>query len=146
MIAAGFPDLDGLALLAGQQAYWDYHHVILHNALAGLGVALVLAAFSQHRALGFAAYIVLFHLHLLMDYFGSGPGWDIAYWWPFSNVAVQNWSSWEFYSWQNISVGIAFVVWTVLIAYRQKRTPLELLMPSLDRQLVALLRGTADCP
>ena len=33
---------------------------------------------------------------------------------------------------------MAFLVWTVVIVYVKRRTPLEVLMPSLDRQLVAL--------
>ena len=45
---------------------------------------------------------------------------------------------WDFYSWQNISAAFLLLLWTVAIAYYQKRTPLELLMPSLDRKLVGL--------
>jgi hypothetical protein len=31
MIAATAADLDGLSILFGQNAYWDYHHVVCHN-------------------------------------------------------------------------------------------------------------------
>ena len=144
MIAASFPDLDGLSMLAGREAYWTYHHVIGHNALVGLAVAALLAGFSPHRLRSFLAYVGLFHLHLLMDCFGSGPGWEIAYGWPLSSWTIESHAAWEFYSWQNISVGLCFVVWTVVIACRQRRTPLEVLMPSLDRQLVALAARLAD--
>ena len=77
----------------------------------------------------------------LMDFFGSGPGWAIYYYWPFSRSAWDNriWS-WAFYSWQNITTAIVFLAWTIAIAIRAGRTPRELLMPNLDRQLVAWLR------
>lgn len=59
-----------------------------------------------------------------------------------SGWCIGNWSvSWPFYSWQNISLGFLCIAWTVAIARRQRRTPLEAIMPSLDRQLVALARG-----
>lgn len=76
-----------------------------------------------------------------MDIFGSGPGWGIYYLWPFSNWMFDNTPmSWNFYSWQNISFEAAFLIWTILIAIKKRRTPLELLMPNLDRQLVGLTR------
>src|SRR5207302_7065303 len=86
-------------------------------------------------------YLALFHLHLVMDYFGSGPGWGIYYLWPFSSWAADNRRvAWEFYSWQNITLAAVLVVWTIFIAVRRGRTPLEALMPRLDRQLVEWLR------
>jgi hypothetical protein len=141
MIAATFPDLDGLSRLAGQQAYWDWHHIVFHNLTAGLVVSVLLAAFSARRYLGLAVYFGLFHLHLVLDYFGSGPGWGFAYWWPFSRAEIYTWDFWEFYSWQNISAEFLFLGGTIFIAFRQKRTPLEVLMPSLDKQLVQLTVG-----
>ena len=45
---------------------------------------------------------------------------------------------WDFFSWQNIMAAFLLLLWTVWIAYSRKRTPLELLMPSLDRRLVGL--------
>ena len=45
---------------------------------------------------------------------------------------------WNFYSWQNITAAFVLLLWTVAIAYVCRRTPLELLMPSLDRRLVGL--------
>jgi len=75
-----------------------------------------------------------------MDYFGSGPLWRIYYLWPFSGWYVMNPTAWEFYSWQNLSAFLALFMWTIIIAYRQRRTPLEMLMLSLDRQLIAKLR------
>ena len=41
-------------------------------------ISLTLASFSTRRVLAFCAYLALFHLHLVLDYFGSGPGWPIC--------------------------------------------------------------------
>ena len=68
VVAAAIPDLDGLGLLAvpfaGSHFYERYHHVLGHNLTFAVIACL--------------AYFALFHLHLLMDYYGSGPGWGIS--------------------------------------------------------------------
>jgi len=141
MIAASIADLDGLSILGGQNAYWDHHHRLCHNLPFGVLACGTMALFSGKRLFLFAVYLTLFHLHLVMDYFGSGPGWGIFYLWPFSSwIADNRRVAWEFYSWQNITVAALLVVWTVVIAVRRGRTPLEALMPKLDRQLVDWLR------
>jgi inner membrane protein len=141
MIAASAADLDGLGIVFGQEAYWRYHHTLGHNLLFGLVLSLILAMIAGRRVGVLFLYLNLFHLHLLMDFFGSGPGWPIAYLWPFSRQVWDNrhWS-WAFYSWENISTAAVFVAWTVLIVRRKGRTPLEALMPNLDRQLVRIFR------
>jgi len=142
MIAASIADLDGLSILAGQEAYWNWHHRLCHNLPFGLLACIILALVSRARLPVFFLYLGLFHLHLLMDVFGSGPGWPIYYFWPFSNWIIDNRHlSWEFYSWQNISIAIPFFVWTVGIAIYKGRTPLEVPMPRLDRQLVTWFEG-----
>lgn len=148
MVAASVADLDGLGILFGDKYYQDYHHILGHNLLCATVVSLVLAAFCTHRAVAFGLYFALGHLHLVLDYYGSGPGWPICYWWPFRRGHEHcffNWGAWEFYSWQNISAAFALVGWTVLIAIIQRRTPLEALMPELDRKIVrGLGRGRPD--
>ena len=49
MIAGGILDADGLGILISQDAYDDYHHVLGHNLLFGLIVALILAFFSSAK-------------------------------------------------------------------------------------------------
>ncbi len=142
MLAASLSDLDGLGILVSEEAYWDYHHKLVHNLLAGLVLAGILATFSERKLQAGILYFGLFHLHLVLDYLGSGQGWEIYYLWPFSNWAVEYRHAWPFYSWQNLSAGFALLVWTLVIAVRCGRTPLETLMPSLDRQWVAWLRKT----
>ncbi|MFA7231724.1 MAG: metal-dependent hydrolase, partial [Victivallaceae bacterium] len=135
MLAAGLPDLDGITYIFGHEAYWDTHHIMGHNFLFAIIASLILSAFSTSRIKCFSIYIALFHLHLLMDLFGSGMGWGIAYYWPFSKRIVEISYYWELYSWQNILAGIFFIGWTWLIILQKKRTPLEYIMPELDRKL-----------
>ena len=100
----------------------------------------VLAAFSTHRVKAFCLFLALFHLHLILDYFGSGPGWGIRYLWPFSDWEIINPNAWEFLSWQNLCAAGLFLLWTVAIVIKSGRTPLELIMPSLDQKIVRAFR------
>jgi len=110
MVTASAADLDGLSRLFGQNAYWDYHHRLGHNLVFGLVVCTIAAVYSRARLGVFLLYLALFHLHLVMDFFGSRPGWGIYYFWPFSQWAADNhrWS-WEFYSWQNITTAMVLL-------------------------------------
>lgn len=142
MIAAAAPDLDGIGILIGGtdgDAYQLYHHLLGHNLLFVALVAITLATISTHGLKAFFLYVALGHLHLLMDYFGSGPGWGIAYFWPFSRRGFKTDLAWEFFSWQNLTAACALLIWTILIARRQGRTPVELITPDLDRKFVARL-------
>jgi len=136
MLAASLHDLDGLGRLVSEELYWDYHHLVGHNIFFGLLLCGTLTHFSQKRIRAFAVYLALFHVHLLLDYVGSGDDWPIFYVWPVSRWRIQNLDLWHFYSWQNISTGYALVACAVVIAVFKGRTPLEWPMPSLDRQLV----------
>ena len=139
MLAASLHDLDGLGIVVSQDLYWSLHHKLGHNATAGLLGSAALAFFSRRPGRAFAVYLGLFHLHLLLDYLGSGPGWPLFYYWPWSDAAWLNRAAWPFYSWQNLSAFAALFAWTAWIAFARRRTPLEVIYPSLDRQLVAVL-------
>jgi hypothetical protein len=139
MLAATLADLDGLGILFGQEAYRNYHHKLGHNLWYGLVLCAALVVFARHRLLVFPDCLALFHLHLLMDYYGSGPGWGIPYLWPLSPREWRTPDAWPFYSWQNISAFGALLVWTLWIIRRLRRTPLEAIMPALDRKLVDAL-------
>jgi hypothetical protein len=141
MIAASAADLDGLGIIVSLECYVEYHHVLAHNALFGVLLATVLALFSRHRIKTFWLYLALFHLHLILDYYGSGLGWGIHYLWPFSDHEFLNPTAWELNSWQNIVTTSALLIWTIVIAIKKHRTPLELLLPSLDRRFVASFRA-----
>jgi hypothetical protein len=90
MAAATVADLDGVTYLFGQNAYWDYHHVVCHNLLFAVLVSAGFAAFSAYRLWSFFVYLLAAHLHLVLDYYGSGPGWPIAYGWP---VWARDWKN-----------------------------------------------------
>ena len=128
--------MDGLGILVSEAAYVAYHHVLGHNLLFGVVSSAVLAVFSTQRSKVLWLYLALFHLHLVLDYFGSGPGWGIHYFWPFSRDEILNPRAWAFVSWQNICAAGFFLLWTIVIIFQRKRTPLEFIMPSLDRQIV----------
>ena len=140
MLAASLADLDGLGIVVSQDLYWSLHHKLGHNATAGVLGSLAFAAFSRRPLFALPVYLGLFHLHLLLDYFGSGPGWPLFYDWPWSSAPWLNPSAWPFYSWQNLSAFAALLLWATWIAVAHGRTPLELIYPSLDRQLVAIAR------
>jgi len=150
MVAASVPDLDGLSWAFGEEAYMTYHHKVCHNLAFGILSCTVLWIFSGRRFRALALYLALFHLHLVMDFFGSGPGWGIFYFWPFSQWSADNWNySWEFNSWQNKAAAWAFLTWTIEIAIARGNTPVELLTPDLDRKMVQWLRrrvGWKDRP
>ncbi len=143
MIAATAPDLDGLGILISHWHFEEYHHVLGHNLTFSLLGAAILAGFSvRRRILAFLVYLAMFHLHLVMDYYGSGPGWGISYWYPWARGREDVWinhQAWEFYSWQNLSAAAVFLAWTLAILWIRRRTPLEALMPKLDRQLVQVI-------
>jgi len=64
MIAATIPDLDGLSIFFGQQAYWNWHHRVCHNLPFGILACLILAAISGKTFRLFVLYLALFHLHI----------------------------------------------------------------------------------
>jgi inner membrane protein len=68
MAAASLADLDCFSRVFGQEAYWDYHHVVCHNLAFALLMSVVFAACSVHWVKGFIIYLALAHLHLLLDY------------------------------------------------------------------------------
>jgi len=139
-LAAMLPDLDGLGIIFGQDAYWKFHHLLGHNLLFAVLTAGILCCFSAHKARALCLYFALSQLHMVMDLFGSGELWTISYLWPFSNHGFSISCGWALYSWQNILAGMLLIVWTVFIIRYQRRTPLEVLMPKLDRQLVELFK------
>lgn len=135
MAAATLPDLDGITYIAGEEWYWRTHHILAHNLPFGVLLSGVLTLFSRHRLIAFPLYLALFHLHLVMDYFGSGEGWTMAYFWPFSQHEFGSALAWPLMSWQNYLAFVLLLLWTVLIARTRRRTPLELLAPRFEARL-----------
>jgi inner membrane protein len=140
MVAATASDLDGLPIVYSVDAYQRVHHTFGHNVYFAVAVGLIAAAWARPAIGTFVLCAALVHLHLFLDYWGSGPDWHIHYLWPSYAWTWRNPRAWELYSWQNLTAFFALLAWTVAIAGRAGRTPLELLMPRLDRELVDGLR------
>lgn len=136
MLAASLADIDGLGLLIRQDLYEEYHHVLAHNLWFALMIAATLTVFSTHRIKAFVMFLVLAHLHLILDYLGSGPGWTIPYLWPMEELLFENPHAWPLASWQNFLAGAGFLAWVMVIAVRKRRTPLENIAPRMDAQIV----------
>ena len=136
MLAAALPDVDGVGFFFGEEAYWRLHHIVGHNVFFGIVLSVGLAVGStSRRALAFVAYLACFHLHLLMDFYGSGPGWAIHYFWPLDGGGFSTIDAWPLDSWQNRVAFAALLAWTIGIAVRRRRTPLESIAPRLDAKL-----------
>lgn len=141
MLAASLPDLDGLGILVSEEMYWRFHHYHGHNIFFGILLSAAFAAFSSRRILCIAAYLTCFHLHMIMDYVGSGPGWMLHYLWPVDDRGFKTEYSWPLDSWQNRVAFFALLAITVGIGFWKKITPLELLAPRIDRWLTGRQEG-----
>jgi hypothetical protein len=135
------PDLDGLTLLAGVEAYGRWHHVVMHGIVgAALSTACV-AALARERVKTAGLALAAFHLHLLCDLFGSGVAWGIVYFWPFSDYEYFSPYRWDLASWQNVTVTVLALAACARIAIVRGRTFAEAFLPALaDEGVVAALR------
>jgi hypothetical protein len=128
-LAVLIPDLDGLGVIADMATehtshpfslYEDLHHTLLHNALCGIVLTVVVFAFARRRLLSALLALLGFHLHLLEDLVGSrGPDgyqWPIPYLAPFSE------------------------------AWQRGRSPLELISVRADAALTRTLRTRFGTP
>lgn len=135
------PDLDGLSLLGGVEAYGTWHHVLGHGIVAALLVVGVAAAWARDRWRVAALAVVTFHLHLLCDFVGSGVSWGIVYWYPFSDEEYLSPIRWDLNSWQNVAVTATVLFLAGWIALRDGRTFAEAFLPvRWDIQIVDALR------
>lgn len=135
------PDLDGLTLLAGEELYGRWHHVLTHGIFSALAISMVLALFAKRKLAVFGLALAAFHLHLFCDLLGSGPGWPIHYLWPLSNEE-QLWSGqWNLASWQNTVIGMAATFAVLACALRYGRTAVEIFSLKTDAKVVAALRN-----
>lgn len=139
--AAGLlPDLDGLTILGGGDAYARWHHVLTHGLFAALVLCGTLAAFARQRAMVFGFALVAFHLHLVCDLAGSGVGWPILYLWPVHDFTLHWDGGWELQSWQNSVVGLVVTLVCLYCAIPLGRTVFELFSVKLDAAVVQTLR------
>lgn len=140
LIASVAPDVDGLSLLFGLDAYGRYHHALAHNLAFGLCITLLSASWVGVRVAPLGLIFAAFLSHLVGDYFGSGPGWGLWPFWPLSDRFYLSEHAWDLVSWQNTLITLVAVGAALGIAIRRGHTPLEFLHPGLDRRVVETLR------
>lgn len=138
--AGVLPDLDGLTLLAGVDAYVEYHHVLTHGYPAALVTALVCGMLAKRKAAVVVLALLAFHLHLLCDLVGSGPGWPLHYFWPTSDRAWFWDGQWDLASWQNSVIGLTTTLAVLASSLWWRRTMVELISPRWDAEVVATVR------
>jgi inner membrane protein len=134
------PDLDGLSLLGGEEAYARYHHVLFHGYAGALLTAAVCAALARQRVAVALLSLATFHLHLLCDLMGSGPGWGIVYFWPTSPREFFWRGQWNLASWQNSLIGLGATLACLACALRWRRTVVEVLSVRWDSEVTRTLR------
>jgi hypothetical protein len=136
------PDLDGLSLLWGLDAYGQWHHVIGHGLLGALLTTVVCGFLGQDRMKVSLLAFAVFHLHLMCDLLGSGLEWPIQYWWPLSNAVYATPYGWELDSWQNWVIGVAALLWILRLGIRTGHTFAECFVTArLDHDIVQTLRN-----
>jgi len=145
-LAGVAPDLDGLSLLGGQEAYATWHHVLTHSLLAAVACSGLLAACATYKGKTFRLGMASFHLHLVCDLAGSGDfalggsGWPPLYLWPFSRVEWAWAGQWDLVSWQNTLIGAAATLACLLAALPLGRTAVELFSARANTAVVETLR------
>lgn len=144
ILAAIAPDIDGIGWFWSHEAYERYHHILAHNIFFGVLSSAAFAVWARIPGTGrgwslFGVYLALFHLHLLMDAFGSGPGWPITYGWPLDRHEYLNPWAWPFDGWQNYLAAALMFACTGRIYRRRRRGPLEYAWPYGDRAFLHVL-------
>jgi membrane-bound metal-dependent hydrolase YbcI (DUF457 family) len=86
-VAAMVPDLDGLSILGGYDAYFQGHHVWLHSVFAAIAFAAGAAVLAERKAIVAGLAFLGVALHVLSDGLGLlavMPLWPASRWvfWP----------------------------------------------------------------
>jgi inner membrane protein len=135
------PDLDGLSILAGPEAYGRWHHVLTHGLAAGLLIGTLLSYWGKDRMKVWWLSLCAFHVHLLCDLLGSGASWPMQYFWPLSETMYGTSFGCELDSWQNWVVAIGAILLCGSIAVRRGYSVAEAFLPkTVDYAIVATLR------
>jgi inner membrane protein len=145
VVLAGLtPDLDALTILGGTEAYFRWHHLLLHNLPAALATGLVCVALARARWPVALLALAAFHLHLFLDLLGSGGrdgfNWPIPYFAPFSLREFRWGGQWPLGSWQNVVITAMLVGLNVALGTRRGRTIVEMFSPRADAVVVGIFR------
>jgi inner membrane protein len=142
------PDVDGLTLLAGREAFIEYHHKYTHH-FAGAALVAAAALIWGRRRLATAGFAVAaWGLHLFLDMAGAGErhedgtfAYPLPLLWPFSDRPFDPFPwSWPLASWQNlVAMGLALAL-ILRMAVVRGRTPIEVFSARADGAVVTALR------
>ena len=140
--AALLPDLDGLSLVFGVEAYHKYHHTFGHNLLFGVLLSSLALLICHNKRLAALLTLFSFHTHLLGDLLGSGTGWGIPYLWP-SQLLQLEFSppfQWELSSWQNVLATVLCLAGVAFFAVTKDRTVFEIVSVESDKKVAAIFK------
>lgn len=135
------PDLDGLSILAGREAFSMIHHSFGHCLLAILWIPLFVSYWfpDLRRPRIFAGGALLCALHILCDFYGSG-GPDGSYWpvlllWPYSSEHFYSQIQWPLHSPINIVITAVMIMWSFSQAAKNKASFFAFFSHKLDRKV-----------
>lgn len=159
-LAGLLPDADGLGLIVDlargwlgakqTQLYAQYHHFLLHGALGGVLIAVLLACFAQRPWRVALLALLVFHLHLLCDFVGSrGPSpedlWPIFYLGPFDKDPMWIWrGQWRLDSWFNRYLTVGLLFWALWLPVRLGYSVVGVFNRRADHAVVSVLRKWHD--
>lgn len=140
VLAGSIPDLDALSLLGGPEAYFAYHHAVLHGLVGALGVAAACTCLARSRVAVCMLSLMAFHLHLVCDLAGSGPRWPVLYFWPWDRHRWYWLGQWDLNAWENHLIAALTFLACAGCAIPLRRTAIEVLCPAADRWVTDRLR------
>jgi inner membrane protein len=120
----------GLSLLAGVDAYGQWHHVLTHGVIGAALVAVFTARLAKDRLPVSLMALTAFHLHLLCDFFGSGHGWGLTYWYPFSTRECISPIQWDLNAWSNVLATALALGMSGWLAVRHGHSVAETILPA----------------
>jgi len=133
-LSSVLPDLDGISILFGIEAYGNYHDRITHSVPLAIIVSLIGAVLCRNYRFRTVVLTQLgFISHILGDYYLSG--WPIVLWFPFSlEQIIFAHALWLGHPVNFLlsALAVACIVW---MGWRYKRTPIEVLSVRLDRRI-----------
>ena len=139
-LAAILPDIDGITYLFGSASSLNQHHVWSHNLLFSLVISALASVYcSQMRFRAFLFTQIAFYTHILGDYYLTQ--WPLTFFYPFSAKVFLNGHALALWDPINTLLGYLGCLVIIGLSIIFKRTPLEVLSPTLDAKLVTLISG-----
>src|SRR5262249_21712754 len=134
-IAGIAPDVDGVTLLWGKDAFMRYHHVFTHHLAGALLAAAAGFALGRRRAATAPLAAPAWCGHRLCDLIGAGArnadgtcAYPLPLLFPFSSRSFDPFPwSWNLVSWQNAVIVVVALVLAGRLALTNGRTPVEVI-------------------